>query len=278
MGFLDDLIKGKSGQKAANEAAASSSAFTNAGYGQQLEALTKGYGSAQSRIDPYAKQAQSGFDLYADSVGVNGADGYGRAKTAFDTDPFRVGQQDATDRAIQSMFRRYNPSGQTGTQMAAVGRVGSDIYGQQVDGFRSRLAGLGSQGVQIAGQQAGWDINQGQEVGANALGRNNQLGSIEANRIQGVQAAKTQGQNNLMSGIGAIAGIAAAPFTGGASLGLTASSLGKMGGGGGGGGNPLMAGMQSMGSGWMQPGGSAAGNWINGAPTSYGSSWTPWVR
>ena len=258
MGVLSDLFGGKSGQNAANQAAAASASYTNTGYTKQREELGKGYGTADTILSGYEQPGQQAYGMYADAIGVNGADGYGRAKTAFDADPFRAGTEDATSRAIQSMFRRYNPTGQTGTQMTAVGRVGSDIYGQQVEGFRSRLAGLGQQGAQFGTARAGNAISQGQEMGGSYLGQNNQLGSIEANRIQGVQAAKTQGQNNLMSGIGAIAGLAAAPFTGGASLGLTASSLGKMGGGGGSNmgsgymGNPLMQGYGSPG--WVTMG------------------------
>lgn len=243
MSFLADLFGGKSGQRAANDAAAASAAYTNTGYTRQREELGKGYGAADTILQGYEQPGQQAYGLYADAIGVNGADGYGRAKTAFDADPFRAGQQDATQRAIQSMFRRYNPSGQTGTQMAAVGRVGSDIYGQQVDGFRSRLAGLGQQGAQFGTARAGNAISQGQEMGGSYLGQNNQLGSIEANRIQGVQAAKNQGMNNLMQGLGFIGGAALSGFAPGAggktAFGNMASAFG------GGPRNRLMGGWQT---------------------------------
>lgn len=273
MAFFSDLFGGKSAMKSANDAATASAGYTNTGYTRQREEMGRGYGSADTILSGYEQPGKNAYGQYADSIGANGVEGYGRAKQSFDADPFRAGQTDATDRAIQSMFRRYNPTGQTGQQMTAVGRVGSDIYGQQVDAYRARLAALGQQGAQFGTARAGNAISQGQQEGQSYLGQNNQLGSIEANRIQGVQAARTQGQNNLMSGLGAIAGIAAAPFTGGASLGLTSAALSRMGGGGGGGG-----GGNPMGTGWMQPGRSIAGNWMNGAPTNYGSSWDAWSR
>lgn len=216
MGFLTDLIHGKSGQNAANEAAESSAAYTNAGYKRQREELGKGYSSADAILTGYEQPGKAAYGQYADSIGVNGADGYGRALTNFNADPFLAGQQDATQRAIQSMFRRYNPTGQTGVQAAAVGRVGSDIYGQQVDAYRSRLAGLGSQGAQFGTARAGNAISQGQETGNSWLGQNNQLASIENNRISGVQAAKNQGMNNLMQGLGFIGGAALSGFAPGA--------------------------------------------------------------
>ena len=52
-------------------------------------------------------------------------------------------------------------------------------------------------------------------------GQNNQLGSIEANRLGGIQQAKTQAQNNMMKTVGgaaqlAMMGFAPAPGVAGA--------------------------------------------------------------
>jgi len=216
-------------KNAANQAAEASAHYANTGANAQRENITQGYSAAQGRLDPYAKQAQAGFNDYADSIGVNGDAGYKTAFAKFNNDPFRAGQSDATSRAIQSMFRRYNRTGQTGTQMTAVGRVGSDIYGQQVADYRNRLMGMGGQGVQIAGQQAGWDISKGQEIGNSHLQQQNTLGSIENNRIAGNQAANNQFMNSILGLGGTVLGMAAAPFTGGASLGMSANSMRGMG-------------------------------------------------
>lgn len=212
MGFFGDLFQGKSSKRSANDAAAAQSEYTNQGYTQQRNHLTQGYGGADTILSGYEKPGKAAYGQYADSIGANGTEGYGRAKQSFEADPFRSGQADATNRAIQLSFRRYNPTGQTGTQMTAVGRVGSDIYGSQVADYRDRLMGLGTQGMQIGQQRAQNAIGQGQEVGQSYLGQNNQLGSIEANRISGVQAAKTQGQNNIMKGVGGAAQLAMMGF------------------------------------------------------------------
>jgi hypothetical protein len=239
MGFLSDLFGGKSGQKAANDAAAASAGFTNTGFSKQREELGRGYGSADGILSGYEKPGQQAYGLYADSIGAGGESGYNRAMETFNADPFRDGTQDATQRAIQSMFRRYNPTGQTGQQMTAVGRVGADRYAQDVEGFRSRLAGLGQQGAQFGTARAGNAINQGQEMGQSFLGQNNQLGSIENNRIQGVQAAKAQGQGNIMKAFGGAAQLATMGFAPGAggqtafgNMGSAMMGSGYMGGGG----------------------------------------------
>lgn len=202
MSFFADLFGGKSGINAANQTAAAQSEYTNRGYSKQRENLQGGYGQADTILSGYEQPGKAAYGQYADSIGANGTEGYGRAKQSFDADPFRAGTQDATQRAIQSMFRRYNPGGQTGTQMTAVGRVGSDIYGSQVVDYRNRLMGLGQQGAQFGQQRAQNAIGQGQEMGQSYLGQNNQLGSIEANRLGGIQQAKTQGQNNIMKAVG----------------------------------------------------------------------------
>ena len=202
MGFFGDLFGGRSAQRAANDAAEASAGYTNTGYTKQRDEMRRGYGSADTILSGYEQPGKTAYGQYSDSVGVNGAEGYGRAKQSFEADPFLAGQSDATNRAIQSMFRRYNPTGQTGQQMAAVGRVGSDIYGQQVDAYRSRLANLGQQGAQFGQLRANNAINEGQQAGQSYLGQNNQLGSIENNRIQGVQAARAQGQSNIMKTVG----------------------------------------------------------------------------
>jgi hypothetical protein len=259
MGFFGDLFGGKSQQRAANQAAEASAAYTNTGYTKQRDELGRGYGSADTILQGYEKPGQQAYGQYADAIGVNGADGYGRAKQSFDADPFRTGQTDATNRAIQSMFRRYNPTGQTGQQMAAVGRVGSDIYGQQVEGFRSRLAGLGQQGAQFGTARAGNAINQGQEMGQSYLGQNNQLGSIENNRIQGVQAAKAQGQSNIMKTVGGAAQLAMMGFAPvpGAGDATAFGNIAKMFSGGNGqptpsgGQNALMSGYAPQGAGYV---------------------------
>ena len=244
MSFLKDFLKitspayavtsflgnqKKSAMSAADQAAAAQAEYTNAGYGKQREELGKGYTAADTILSGYEKPGQQAYSQYADSIGVNGLDGYGRAMTSFNADPFRAGTQDATQRAIQSMFRRYNPTGQTGQQMTAVGRIGADRYAGDVDAYRNRLMGFGTQGAQFGMQRATNSIGQGQEMGQSFLGQNNALANVETQRLGNRQAASNQFMDNIFK-------------IGGTALGIATGGSGRS--------NPLM---QGYGSGYMGP-------------------------
>jgi hypothetical protein len=231
MGFFGDLFGGKSGVNAANNAAAAQQAANTQARGD----ITTGYTSAQGRISPYAQQGQQASTMYNDAIGVNGSSGYQNALANFNNDPFRQGQADATGRAIQSTFRRYNGSGMgnSGTAGAAVGRVGSDIYGSQVADYRNRLQGAGQQGFQAAQLQSNLDTGQGNALSGNSTN----VGNIEANRLMQGEQARAAGRGNIMSAVGGAANLLMAGFApgvGGASAFGNMSSM--LGGGGGGGG------------------------------------------
>ncbi len=214
MSFFKNLFGGASGVKAANQAAEAQAAANAAARTD----ITGAYGRAQGRINPLMGTAQRGFDAYQDSIGVNGGDGYGRAFSNFNADPFRAGEQDATNIAIRDTFRRYNSRGMgnSGASGAAVGRVGAERYGAQVADYRNRMAGAGSLAPQLAQFQAGLDTGEGQALSGNSMN----VGQIEANRLMAGYQAKQQGMNNLLSGLGFLGGAAItgfAPTAGGAS-------------------------------------------------------------
>jgi hypothetical protein len=219
MGFFGDLFGGKSGVKASNDAATAQQAANTAARGD----ITTGYGNAQGRISPYAQQGGQANSLYNDSIGVNGASGYQNALANFNNDPFRQGQADATSRAIQSTFRRYNASGMgnSGAAGAAVGRVGSDIYGSQVADYRNRLQGAGQQGFQAAQLQSNLDTGQGNALSGNSTN----VGNIEANRLMQGEQARAAGRGNIMSAVGGAAKLLMAGFAPGAG---GASAFGNM--------------------------------------------------
>lgn len=210
MAFFSDLFGGKSGINAANQAAAAQQAANDKARGD----ITTGYGAAQGRYTPYAESGQRGFNAYNDAIGVNGAEGYGRAKANFDADPFRQGENDYTNLLTRNMFRRYNGQGMgnSGASGAAVARVGAERYGQQVADYRNRLQGQGQMGFQAANAQAGLDTGQAQALSGNSMNQ----GNIEAQRLGNIYQAKTQGMNNLMSGLGFLGGAAITGFAPGA--------------------------------------------------------------
>lgn len=214
MGILDDFL-GKSAGRAATDAENTLGLANARGGRRYRENVNAGYDRADSYLQPYAQQGQRGYDLYADSIGVNGADGYGRAFNTFNADPFRTGMQDAANRENDRIFRRYNPTGQTGTANLAVARATSDRYAQDVADYRNRLMGFGNQGLQVAGQRAGMAVNQGQDIGNSWQQQMINAGNIAASGIQQRSNARMMGTNNLMQGLGALGGTAISAFSGG---------------------------------------------------------------
>jgi hypothetical protein len=239
MGFFGDMFEGASGKKAANAGADAASAYTNSGYQNYRDQVGGGYGNADSILQGYEAPGKQANSLYAGSIGALGTQGYQNALSNFNADPFRQGQADAAGRAVRDTYRRYNGQGMgnSGTAGAAVGRVGSDIYGQQVADYRNRLMGMGQQGMQIGSQRAQNAIGQGEAMGGSYVNQNNQLAGIEQQRQQNIYQAQQQGQNNLMKAVGSAAQLATmgfAPGLGGATA--FGNMAGMFGGGGQGGG------------------------------------------
>jgi hypothetical protein len=222
MSFFGDLFGGKSGVNAANAAADAQRASITAGYTQGREALQGGYARADDILSGYEAPGKAAYGQYADSIGVNGAQGYARAKAGFDSDPFLAGSDASTALALRNQFRQYNARGMgdSGANRAALARTNADLYAGRVADYRNRLMQMGQQGAQYGAQRAGYGIDQGNRLADMAIGQNTAYGNIEAQRQGNIYGAKQQGMNNLMSGLAFLGGSAIkafAPTAGGAS-------------------------------------------------------------
>jgi len=218
MGFLDDLFGGSSGKKAANQAADYAAGQTRTGYNQFRGQVGGGYDQADNLLAGYEKPGQAAYGMYADSIGANGVNGYGRAKASFDADPFLAGSDEANNRLLRSQFGKYNAQGMgdSGVSRAALALSNSQMYDKRVSDFRNRLMGLGSQGGQFGQMRAGNMVQRGQDIGGSYLGEANQLAGIENGRQQGIYQAKQAGVNNLLKLGGMIGGAALTGFAPGA--------------------------------------------------------------
>jgi len=137
---------------------------------------------------------------------------------------------------------------QVGTSLGAAGVEGSPAGAIQAamrfsgasEDIRARRIGL-AQGVlgQVGGASIMPSASEFLQVGAN---RASQAAGYQFQYGMARGAAKDQAQQSLMSGIGKIGAVAAAPFTGGASLALLGVDPSGYGGGGGraGGGGGLL--------------------------------------
>lgn len=221
MGFFSDLF-GKSQRRDYENADRQMRGEIAAGNAQAVGALDTGFDKAAGYYQPFRDQGLRGYDQYADAIGINGADGYGRAKTAFDADPFAVGEQSAADNALMRMFRGYNAQGMgnSGANRAAVSRAASDRYGQRVTDYRNRLMGLGQQGYDASGALGAMAYNTGAQKAGIHSGQGQQFAQMTGNLANATAQSRTQGVNNLLGGLGMLGGTvinAFAPGPGGAS-------------------------------------------------------------
>lgn len=154
-------------------------------FGQGRDALTTNYGNASNLFKNLITSYAPGSQAYGDAVGANGADGYARAKTNFQTDP---GYQFQLDQGLQALQRQHAAAGNlaSGNADTDAMKFATGLADQSYGNYVSRLAPYLS-GTQTATfGQAGVDTGlgnalnssfQGQGTAANtaqtAIGNNN---------------------------------------------------------------------------------------------------------
>jgi len=208
------MFGGKSGQKAANEAAAAQRASNAAAYSGARSASGQGYGQADSILSGYEAPGREAYGLYADSTGAGGTAGYNRAFQSFSENPFHAGANESTNRMLQGMFRRYNAGGMgnSGANRAALSLTNSQLYDQRVGDWQNRLGSLGQQGAQFGMARAGNAVDHGNRLADYSIGEHTGYGNIESQRIGNVYQAKQQGMNNMLNVAGMLGGSAIKGF------------------------------------------------------------------
>lgn len=125
---------------------------------QGYDTAKDAFGKADSFYEPYAGRAEQGASMYANALGLNGIGGNEAARSAFQSGP---GYGFQMDQGLQALFRRRAAGGMlnSGNADADTLRFSQGLADSTWNGWQDRLAGLGSQGVGIAGARAG--IQQG---------------------------------------------------------------------------------------------------------------------
>jgi hypothetical protein len=191
LGFLQDLT-GSSAKKALKQGKAASDAALQAGYDQ----ATPFYNQAKALYQPYADAGGKANQLYADTLGVNGADAQATGENTYFNDPV---QQRILQQKTNALLTQQNARGNTynARGLLAGQRVGLENY----QGWQQQLAGLGNQGLQATGQIAGITSGQGDlrySLGAAQAGQ-------ETNYANARAQASQLGVNNLLGGLGVAA-------------------------------------------------------------------------
>jgi hypothetical protein len=225
MSFFNDLF-GVTGRNAAREAADATAAWAKHTAGMNERNINTGMTSAQGNLraagdlyKPLAQMgqtwAQQGGTLLADSLGVNGADGAGRAQTAFQAGNPYLNQ--AAENSMDAFARKAGASGMlgSGNTLNALFQNNAGMMGDAYRGWQDRVGqfdqagrqtGLAALGAGLGGQAQSlnnlasldqWGVgarNNNNAMMQSAMGNANQFG------LAGAQAA-SQGASNL-AGLG----------------------------------------------------------------------------
>lgn len=212
---LFDLFSNDSAEKArdmANAGATAGYSQLSDLYGKGRDALTTNFGAASDLYKNLLTSYAPGAQAYGDAVGANGAEGYARAKTNFQTDP---GYGFQMDQGLQALQRTHAAAGNlsSGNADADTLKFATGLADQSYGNYVSRLAPyLTGQATATAGA-AGVDTGlgtalntsyQGQGAAANntqqTIGNNNAAAELNNYKVS------SNLWNGIMGGLDFVAG------------------------------------------------------------------------
>jgi len=199
---LFDIFTGAASKKALNNQIATQNAGKKEAYGfldQGLNTATSLYGDAGNMFDPYAQGGLKGNNLYQDALGINGAEGNKNAQNAFQTSP---GYQFGMDQGLQALERRASAQGnlQSGNTNVDTLKYAQGYADQNYGSWLDRLQGVGAQGLQATGSQAGLLSDLGNQ-NINTQGAKANAATGVANNISNAYGNYAAAQNSASGNI-----------------------------------------------------------------------------
>jgi hypothetical protein len=219
MSFMD-LFSDKNEQKAADALKAGFQTGKTDAYGEidkGVASANTDYAAALGLYQPLADTYGKGSSMYADALGLGGADGNARATSAYQTGP---GYQFSLDQALQAVERRAGAQGQLGSGQTGIDTINTahgianQDYGnwlERLSGYDGKALGAADSQANIYGGMAGMDYNAGNAKAG--YGWNAATGQAQAQA--GYEAGKDQtGANIIGAALGGVSS-AAKMFSGG---------------------------------------------------------------
>lgn len=188
MGFLSNLTGGDQ------------RADIRKGTKQALGDLATGYGQSQGYydqasglFDPYMQQGGQAAQMYADLLGINGADARAAAQGVLTSDPLFQGglAQDSN-----ALLRSLNARGQGAGGLAAL--AGQRVLQQNYGNWLDRYNQAGQQGFQAAGAKGNVLAAQGD----NAYGYGATQANLRMGQANALAGTRNVGANNLLGALG----------------------------------------------------------------------------
>jgi hypothetical protein len=208
MSFFSDLL-GKSSAKAANQLGQRNMGRINEGFDAAGNFSRQGYDASIGRLNPFLESSSRGYNMLADSFGLNGADARTRAYDTYASDPFNQHSGQVTQNALGNVMRTAASRGvgNSGATQLAMSRAGLEAQDRRIADWRGGLGQFGNQAVGLAGTMAGLDQGYFGGEADRSIARANALNTTDANATMAANNARMAGVNNLLSGVGNIAGM-----------------------------------------------------------------------
>ena len=250
MGFFSDLM-GKTSAKSAEALGQRSMGRINEGYDSRDRYATTGYNTATGRLTPFMNQATTGYNLLADSYGLNGDAARNKAFQNYSSDPFNAHSGQVTNNLLRNIMNTSagRGMGNSGAAALAMGRAGLESQDRRIADWRGGIGQFANQAIPLAGTLAGMDTAYYGGMGDSAIGRASALNATDANATMAANNARMQGVNNLLGIGGTLASLATTAMTG-----MPVGSFGGQRGGSSPGGVPV-------GGTWSPPNGYSADRW-----------------
>jgi len=208
MSFFGDLAGNFTGGRSRDDLArgrAQADASLEAGLQGGLDEYARGYGhldEASARLDPYATGGRAGYEAYLASIGLGTDEARKKVQDSYFNDPVQ--------NAIADRVTKANTRAQTGRGMGNSGAATQSLTNALLErwgGHQDRLAGVGSQGAQVAGQQAGFSAAKvGIDTGRGDMRYNTgrDRAGMDISYSNAIAASRNTGINNLFQ-IGSLA-------------------------------------------------------------------------
>lgn len=193
LGGLIDSFTGEGAKRALKEGMQNQIKTAGDTRDSQID-VTKAAGTeARGYFQPYAQQGGASYNLYTDTLGVNGADARNRAQSIYNSDDM-LAQNRAYD--LKRSGWQQNASGgfNSGTAALADSRIRMRGYGD----WQNRLMQNGQTGYSAAGNLAGVAQNEGNAL-AGAYGNyGNAVSNAYGQNAQGLAQANNVFAQNLI--------------------------------------------------------------------------------
>lgn len=171
----------------------------NQSYGAARSSQKTGYQEAQSFLTPYAESGVRTNALLDDALGVNGAEGGGRAMSAYRSasNPYLDYQQGETENAL---MRSFNARGQSnsGASAAAAAKARMGLGYQDYQGWLDRIGQRQGQGAQVAGQQSSMAYDNAGVMRDLDLGEGQTKMDLRTGLTSAMANSRNAGLNNLL--------------------------------------------------------------------------------